>query len=122
MRISFVSIPVTDPDRAKRFYVDALGFTCGADEEFAPGRRWIDLAPPGGGAGITLVTWFDAMPAGSVQGLVLAVDDIDATYEVLAARGVSFNGPVDDTRYGRFASFADPDGNGWVLRESVTSS
>jgi len=122
MRIHFVSIPVTDQTRGKEFYVDQLGFVCGADEEFAPGRRWIDLTPPGGGAGITLVTWLDAMPAGSVQGLVVEVDDIDATYAELAARGVQFNGPIDDQPWGRFASFSDPDGNGWVLREPLTSS
>jgi catechol 2,3-dioxygenase-like lactoylglutathione lyase family enzyme len=122
MHISFVSIPVTDQDRAKQFYVDALGFACGADEEFAPGRRWIDLEPPGGGTGITLVTGLNAMPAGALQGLVLAVDDIAATHAELAARGVRFNGAIDDTPYGRFASFADPDGNGWVLREATTSS
>jgi len=122
VQISFVSIPVTDQERAKQFYVDALGFSCGADQEFAPGRRWIDLEPPGGGAGITLVSWLASMPAGSVQGLVLAVDDIDATYAELGARGVRFAGPIDDTPYGRFASFADPDGNGWVLREAATSS
>src|SRR4029077_18067499 len=84
VQISFVSIPVTDQDRAKRFYCDELGFACRADQEFAPGRRWIDVEPPGGGAGITLVTWLEGMPAGSVQGLVLAVDDIDATYAELA--------------------------------------
>jgi predicted enzyme related to lactoylglutathione lyase len=122
VQISFVSIPVTDQDRAKRFYCDQLGFACGADQEFAPGRRWIDLEPPGGGAGITLVTWLEGMPAGSVQGLVLAVDDIDATYAELAARGLAFDGGIDDTPYGRFASFTDPDGNGWVLRGPNTSS
>jgi uncharacterized glyoxalase superfamily protein PhnB len=62
------------------------------------------------------------VPPGSVQGLVLAVDDIDATFAELAARGVGFNGGIDDTPYGRFASFADPDGNGWVLRGVATSS
>jgi catechol 2,3-dioxygenase-like lactoylglutathione lyase family enzyme len=122
VQISFVSIPVTDQDRAKRFYCDALGFTCGADQEFAPGRRWIDLELPGGGAGITLVTWLEGMPPGSVQGLVLAVDDIDATFAELDARGLRFDGGIDDTPYGRFASFADPDGNGWVLRGPITSS
>ncbi len=120
MHIQFVSIPVTDQDRAKAFYVDGLGWSCGADQEFAPGRRWIDIAPPGDGAGITLVTGLDGMPAGSVQGLVLAVDDIDATYAELASRGVEFAGPVDDTPYGRFASFSDPDGNGWVLRGPIS--
>jgi len=120
MQIQFVSIPVTDQTRAKAFYVDVLGWTCGADQEFAPGRRWIDIALPGDGAGITLVTWLDAMPPGSLQGLVLAVDDVDATYADLSRRGVVFAGPVDETPYGRFASFSDPDGNGWVLRAPIS--
>jgi predicted enzyme related to lactoylglutathione lyase len=123
MHIQFVSIPVADQSRAKAFYVDVLGWTCDADEESAPGRRFVDLTPSGGGAGIALVLGRDRTPPGSVQGLVLAVDDIDATYAELAARGVEFAGPVADTPYGRFAGFSDPDGNGWVLRgAAVTSS
>ena len=76
-------------------------------------------APPGGAPGITLVTWFADMQPGGVRGLVLEVDDIDKTYAQLTERGVQFNGPIDDQPYGRFASFEDPDGNGWVLREPV---
>jgi predicted enzyme related to lactoylglutathione lyase len=122
MRIQFVSIPVSDQSRAKAFYVDVLGWTCDADQEPAPGLRFVDLTPTGGGAGVALVLGHDRMPPGSVQGLVLAVDDIDATCAELAGRGVAFAGRVADTPYGRFASFSDPDGNGWVLREAATSS
>jgi catechol 2,3-dioxygenase-like lactoylglutathione lyase family enzyme len=122
MQLRFVSIPVSDQDRAKEFYVEVLGFTCGADVGFGPDRRWVDLEPPGGGPGITLVTWFDEMRPGGLRGLVLAVDDLDGTYAALAGRGVKFHGPIDDQPYGRFASFSDPDGNGWVLQEPVTSS
>ena len=116
MQIRFVSIPVTDQSRAKAFYVDALGWTCDSDEESAPGRRFVDVTPTGGAPTIALVLGTDRMPAGTVQGLVLAVDDIDAAYAELSIRGVEFAGPVADTPYGRFASFSDPDGNGWVLR------
>ncbi len=118
-----MSIPVSDQSRSKRFYVEALGFTCTADEEPAPGRRFVDLEPPGGGAGVALVAASGAMAPGSVRGLVLAVDDIDTTYVSLRDRGVEFNGPIDDTPYGRFAAFRDPDGNGWVLHaQSATTS
>jgi predicted enzyme related to lactoylglutathione lyase len=122
MRIQFVTIPVADQSRAKAFYVDVLGWTCDADAESAPGRRFVDITPTGGGAGIALVPRRDRTPPGSVQGLVLAVDDIDTTYAELAARGVEFAGPIADTPFGRYASFADPDGNGWVLRGELTSS
>ena len=122
MHIQFVSIPVADQSRAKAFYVDVLGWECTADEESAPGRRFVDISPAGGGAGIALVTARERTPPGSVQGLVLKVDDIDTSYAELSARGVEFAGPVADTPYGRFASFSDPDGNGWVLRGELTSS
>jgi hypothetical protein len=62
------------------------------------------------------------MPPGSLQGLVLAVDDIEATKAELSGRGCWFDGDIDDTPYGRFLSLRDPDGNGWVLREAATSS
>jgi|SRR4051812_17174992 catechol 2,3-dioxygenase-like lactoylglutathione lyase family enzyme len=111
MRIKFVSVPVSDQDRAKKFYADALGFTVSADIQ-GDGGRFIDLVPPAGGCGIALVT---NMPAGSLKGLVLDVDDIDATHALLAAAGVTFTSTPRDTAHGRFASFEDPDGNGWVL-------
>jgi predicted enzyme related to lactoylglutathione lyase len=69
-----------------------------------------------------LVTASQAVPAGSTQGVVLAVTDIATIHAELAARGVQFKGGIVETRHGRFASFTDPDGNGWVLREAVTSS
>ena len=114
MRIRFVSIPVSDQDRAKEFYGETLGFTVTADNP-AGTRRWIDLEAPGGGCGITLVTWFPSMRPGSLKGLVLEVDDIDAAYERWSAQGVAFTSPPTDQQWGRFASFDDPDGNGWIL-------
>ena len=55
MRIQFVTIPVADQSRAKSFYVDVLGWTCDADHESAPGRRFVDITPAGGGPGIALM-------------------------------------------------------------------
>jgi predicted enzyme related to lactoylglutathione lyase len=119
MRIKFVSVPVSDQDRAKAFYAETLGFTVSADIEGERGR-FIDLVPPAGGCGIALVTSTSAsgMPAGSLSGLVLDVDDIDATYARLAAAGTAFTSAPRDTPHGRFAAFTDPDGNGWVLMQS----
>src|SRR6266496_3794672 len=82
-----VSVPVSDQDRAKEFYVDKLGFELRQDQSM-PGLRWVMVGPKGGGTSLTLVTWFESMPPGSLQGLVLTCDDIQAEYESLVAKGV----------------------------------
>jgi catechol 2,3-dioxygenase-like lactoylglutathione lyase family enzyme len=116
--ISVVSVPVTDPDRAKSFYAEKLGFTAEVDSSFGEGMRWVMLRPPGSGAAITLVTWFDTMPAGSLRGTVLSCDDLDKTLADLAARGVGFNeDEVQEASWGRWKTFDDPDGNSWVLQQ-----
>lgn len=115
--VEVVSVPVTDQDRAKAFYVERLGFREMIDTTFGEDMRWVQLGLPGAQTSITLVTWFDAMPAGSVQGLVLHVDDVDDVFGELSGRGVEFSGEPYDTPWGRFAGFADPDGNGWLLHE-----
>lgn len=115
--IEVVSIPVSDVDRAKAFYAETLGFTLDIDNPIGDGMRWVQLTPPGGGASISLVTWNEDMPPGAIKELYLACDDIVATAAALADRGVQFTQPVFDTPFGRFARFADPDGNGWQLHE-----
>ena len=79
------------------------------------------MGPKGSAASVTLVTWFETMPAGSTKGIVLECDDLDGTYQELAARGVRFDGPVQEAPWGRFATFEDPDGNGWVLQASTSA-
>ena len=64
--LQVVSVPVSDQDRAKTFYVDVLGFEVRNDSRFGPDQRWVELAPPGAPTSITLVTWFPSMPPGSV--------------------------------------------------------
>ena len=115
--ITVVSIPVLDQNRAKRFYADRLGFDVVLEAEFAHGMRWVEVRPPMGGVSIALVTWFDRMPPGSVQGLVLASDDVRSDQNVLRWRGVRFGQEVEDAPWGSFTTFEDPDGNSWVLQE-----
>lgn len=117
--ISIVSLPVEDQPRAKSFYMDVLGFELVADDPMGPNQRWVQLKPPAGVTSITLVTWFEGMPPGSVQGLVLETDDVRADREALAGRGLEIT-LVDNAPWGEFATFADPDGNGWVLQENRT--
>lgn len=117
-RISVISIPVSDPERAKSFYLDVLGFDLIADEEFGQGHRWIQLAPEGSrNTSITLVTWFDDYPPGSVRGNLIEVRDLDDARVELTHRGLEFDGDANSTPWGRFLAFADPDGNRWSLHE-----
>jgi catechol 2,3-dioxygenase-like lactoylglutathione lyase family enzyme len=111
--VQILSVPVSDQDRARDFYVDTLGFELVADNELG-GQRWVQVAPKGGQTGLTLVTWFPTMPAGSLKGLVVQTPDVDAETERLRRAGVPVEGP-QDAPWGRFSTFDDPDGNGIVL-------
>lgn len=115
--VAVVSVPVADQDRAKAFYVDRLGFELQADQSMPP-LRWIRVAPKGSATALTLVTWFDSMPAGSLRGLVLTSDDVQADYERLKAKGVEFEGPPKQQPWGTETTFRDPDGNTFVLQQA----
>jgi catechol 2,3-dioxygenase-like lactoylglutathione lyase family enzyme len=116
--VQIVPVPVSDQDRAKAFYTDTLGFELRTENTFAEGMRWIEVVPKGSATSLSLVTWFEAMPPGSLQGLVFAVDDVRATYDELLARGVSFDFAPRKMPGGLQAVFRDPDGNGFVIAES----
>lgn len=120
--IQVVSVPVSDVDRAKAFYVETLGFELRTDTTFGEGghqQRWVEVAPLGATTRLTLVTWFPQMPAGSVQGLVLLTDDLQGDYAALKARGLTVEGGIQSAPWGTFATFSDPDGNGWVLQQNA---
>lgn len=116
--VAVVSVPVSDQDRAKSFYVDMLGMELVREDTSIPGMRGIQVAPPGGGTQFTLVTWFESMPAGSLRGLVLKMADLQSAYEELAARGVQFDGPPAQQPWGTETVVHDPDGNRIVLQEA----
>ena len=115
--LQIVSVPVTNQERSKAFYVETLGFELRREAPMGPDQRWIEVAPKGAQTSVTLVTWFETMPPGCVKGLVLATDNIQSAYDELSARGVTFAGPIQQEFWGTFAEFDDPDGNGWVLIE-----
>jgi catechol 2,3-dioxygenase-like lactoylglutathione lyase family enzyme len=116
--VTVVSVPVSDQERARSFYVDTLGMELIRDDSSVPGMRWIQVAPPAGGTQLTLVTWFESMPAGSLRGLVLKTADLKAAYAELSARGVRFDGPPAEQPWGLEAVVYDPDGNGIVLQQA----
>ena len=111
--ISIVSIPVTDQQASKDFYIK-IGFQLITEADMGNGSTWVQLGLPGQPTSITLVNWFKQMTAGSVQGLVLKSEDIEKEADDLRAKGVDVKA-IDNTPWGRFASFSDPDGNGMTL-------
>jgi predicted enzyme related to lactoylglutathione lyase len=120
MKLELVPLPVTDVDRAKAFYVDALGFVEDVDVRPAEGVRVVQLTPPGSACSIGLGTGlpaYDEATPGSVKALHLVVEDIEQARAELVARGVDV-GPVLDVGGGvKYAGFADPDGNSLTLQE-----
>jgi catechol 2,3-dioxygenase-like lactoylglutathione lyase family enzyme len=139
MKLEVVIIPVSDVDRAKQFY-GRLGWRLDADFPFDNGVRIVQFTPPGSGSSIQFGAKVTSAAPGSAQGLYLIVSDIEAGRGELTARGAQVSevfhagtpgaqfqpdgtsgrasGPAPDHgSYGSFATFSDPDGNGWLLQE-----
>jgi catechol 2,3-dioxygenase-like lactoylglutathione lyase family enzyme len=118
MKLELIPMPVLDLDRAKTFYVEQVGFHADHDVEAGDGVRVCQLTPPGSGCSIVLGRGLPdiEMAPGSLRGLHLVVDDIVQVRAALVGRGVPV-GQVVDMRGIKFAGFADPDGNQWVLQE-----
>jgi catechol 2,3-dioxygenase-like lactoylglutathione lyase family enzyme len=116
-----VSVPVADQEQAKRFYRDILSFELLREEPMGPDMKWIQLAPQGCATSIALVKWFDSMRPGGLQGVMLNVTDIDQDHAMLSQRGLKLS-EIQQQPWGRFATFNDPDGNGWILRQPPDSS
>jgi catechol 2,3-dioxygenase-like lactoylglutathione lyase family enzyme len=114
--VQLLSVPVSDQDRARDFYVNTLGFELAMDTQLGPDMRWVLVKPPGAETALTRVTWFPTMPAGSLKGLVLETDNLDRDVERLAGLGVPIANGIEDAPWGRFVQFDDPDGNGIVLQ------
>jgi len=118
MRLELVPIPVADVDRAKAFYEQA-GFGNLHDTQVSDTMRVVQLTPPGSSCAIVFGTGMGPiteMVPGSVKGLHLVVDDMDATRAALIERGVELS-DVDDMGGVLYSYFNDPDGNGWALQQ-----
>ena len=113
-RLELVTVPVSDVDRAKAFYVDQVGFTAEQDHQVDEAYRFVELMPPGSPCSIALTTGYVDAEPGSLQGIQLNVDDADAAHAFLRDRDVD----ISDGQafpWGRFCFFSDPDGNGWSV-------
>jgi catechol 2,3-dioxygenase-like lactoylglutathione lyase family enzyme len=135
MKLEVVVLPVTDVDRAKDFYKE-LGWRLDADFASSPDFRVVQLTPPGSACSVIFGTGITAAAPGTAAELLLIVDDVQSARDEIAGHGVPVSevfhdeggvfyhagtagrvpGPDPDRRsYSSFASFTDPDGNGWRL-------
>jgi predicted enzyme related to lactoylglutathione lyase len=115
-RLEVVQVPVSDVDRAKRFYTEQAGFNADHDHQVNDQIRFVQLTPPGSACSIAIGTGLGAeMQPGSVHGLQLVVSDIHAARAELLERGVDV-GEVQEFPWGSFVFFSDPDGNSWSVQ------
>jgi catechol 2,3-dioxygenase-like lactoylglutathione lyase family enzyme len=130
MGLEVVTIPVSDVDRAKQFY-ESLGWRLDADFAVGDDVRLVQMTPPHSQCSIHFGKGFTTMEPGSLDRLYLAVKDIDAAREDLISRGVDVSDVEEQPKppgfpdlpgrsYFAYASFSDPDGNGWLLQEVTT--
>jgi predicted enzyme related to lactoylglutathione lyase len=117
MKLELVPIPVTDPDRAKAFYVEQVGFHEDTDQRLNERVRFIQLTPPGSGCSIALGEGITEQRPGSIDGLILVVDDAEAAYAELRSRGVDISEPKMMPWGAVHADFGDPDGNRWTVQQ-----
>jgi catechol 2,3-dioxygenase-like lactoylglutathione lyase family enzyme len=129
MKLEVVTLPVSDVDRAKAFYL-SLGWRLDGDLVFGNDIRAVQLTPPRSNCSISFGKGLTTAEPGSAQRFELVVSDIEAAREDLVSRGVEVSelfhrdggelrpGPDPERRsYLSYASFSDPDGNGWLLQE-----
>lgn len=115
LRLELVTVPVSDVDRAKAFYTEKAGFNADHDHKVSDELRFVQLTPPGSGCSISIGTGLSEMAPGSLEGLQLVVEDIEAAKAEFEGRGLDV-GEIQDFPWGRFVFFADPDGNRWAVQ------
>ena len=129
MGLEVVTVPVSDVDRAKRFY-QSLGWRLDIDLDVSDDFRQVQMTPPHSHCSIHFGKGITTMEPGCLEKLYLAVKDIDAAREDLVRRGIDVSEveerpkppglDVPGRSYFAYASFSDPDGNGWLLQEVTT--
>jgi catechol 2,3-dioxygenase-like lactoylglutathione lyase family enzyme len=121
LKLEVVPMPVSDVDAAKAFYTEKVGFNLDHDIEPGDGMRVVQMTPPGSACSVVIGEGLPLGEPGSVKGVQLVVEDIDAVREALADRGVPIGevqqlGP-EGAPGSRFCFFEDPDGNMWAVQE-----
>lgn len=114
-KLELVSVPVSDVDQAKDFYVNKVGFNADFDERPSESIRFVQLTPPGSACSICIGEGLTDAAPGTAPNMQMVVSDIQAAHDQLAANGVEVS-EVDVQDWGSFVYFADPDGNKWAVQ------
>ncbi len=115
-KIELIPMTVTDVDRAVRFYGEQVGWNVDFDQTVHEGLRFVQVTPPGSACSICFGVGLEMLPEGQRQMIQVVVEDADAALAYLRERDVACEG-VDELAWGRFVTFADPDGNRWALQQ-----
>jgi len=115
-RIELVILPVSDVDRSRAFYGDTLGWPVDHDQTVDEHVRFVQVTPPGSACSVAFGRGLTEMEPGSLRAIQVVVSSADEALADLSSRGVPAQG-VDDQPWGRFVTFADPDGNTWTVQE-----
>ena len=118
-KLELVAVPVSDVDQAIDFYENKVGFVLDHDHAVSDEIRFVQLTPKGSACSIAIGRGISSKEPGSVEGLQLVVDDIEAARAELVAGGVETS-EVMDFPWGRFVYFSDPDGNKWAVQAMVS--
>jgi catechol 2,3-dioxygenase-like lactoylglutathione lyase family enzyme len=113
--VKFVSIPVTDQDRALEFYTEKLGFRLLTDQPFDGQQRWLELGIPGAETRVVLFRTDQGPQPGSMMNATFWTDDVEGTARELKNKGVTFTMEPTKADWGTAAAFRDLDGNSFVL-------
>ena len=115
LKLEMIVLPVSDIDRAKAFY-EKVGFHADHDHRVSEDLRFVQLTPPGSACSIAIGEGLVDGEPGSVKGLQVVVDDVQAWRAELMGRGIDV-GDVQDLAWGSFIYFRDPDGNSWSVQQ-----
>ena len=115
-RVELIIMPVSDVDRSRAFYGDTLGWPVDHDQTVDENIRFVQVTPPGSACSIAFGRGLTESEPGSLRAIQVVVGSADEALADLTARGVEAQG-VDDQPWGRFVTFADPDGNSWTVQE-----
>lgn len=122
IKLELVAVPVSDIDRAKKFYTEQAGFNLDHDHTVSEDIRFVQITPPGSACSIAIGKGLgEGMEPGSLKGLQVVVADIEEARAAFVERGMEVS-DVNDFPWGRFVFFSDPDGNSWSVQQIVTPS
>ena len=117
MKLEVVFVPVSDVDKAKAFYTEQLGFLADHDHKISETIRFVQLTPPGSACSIVFGTGITSMKPGTLDSLLLVVEDINKVHDTLVKKGLKVTDVKKEVWGAYHIYFSDPDGNKWQIQQ-----